>query len=403
MRKISTLLLILIVAVFAIYAEGASEAAPTQKITLKFAAQADSTPATQAVLDAFVASQDKYDVEWLNMTNDSQAMREQLVTSMKAGSSDYDVISLDVGWAGEFAASGYIDPIDAKLKEDGLRVSEFNAGSMASGRYNAKQYVLPFFPDLGILYFRSDIVSAADAMKLRSGDYTFDDLYDMSMKYKGQKGTEDGFVYQSGLYEGLVCNATEFTGAWTDIKDGLMEMKKFTDSAITPSNILNYNEGETHNNFIKGKSVFARNWPYQWGMIESEGTISQDQVDIAPLPKGSTVGGWLLAINSNSKNKEGAWELIKFIATLEGQKIMSTKGGYLPGYNEALNDSDVIASNAMLSKEGFKNALVHTIARPVSPQYAKLSDEIQQAVHKYLSGSANIDETVNKVEMALEN
>ncbi len=87
--------------------------------------------------------------------------------------------------------------------------------------------------------------------------------------------------------------------------------------------------------------MFARNWPYQWGMIASEGTITQDVVDVAPLPGGSTVGGWLLGINKNSVNKEGAWDFMKYVTT-QGQKIMSVQGGYLPGYNEMLSDPEVL-------------------------------------------------------------
>jgi len=373
-----------------------------EKTIIKFAAQADSTPATQAVIDAFNAQSDKYSVEWIDMTNDSGAMREQIITTLKAGSSDYDVISMDVVWAGEFAAASYIEPIDALMTQDGLAASDFNAGSMASGKYSGKQFTLPFFPDLGVLYFRSDIVSEDDAAKLVSGDYTFTDLLDMATKYKGQEGTVDGFVYQSKLYEGLVCNANEFTSNWTDLKNGLEVMKQISDSDASPVDILNYTEGETHNSFIKGQSVFARNWPYQWGMIKSEGTITTDQVNIAPLPGGSTVGGWLLGMNKNSANKEGAWEFMKFVATKDGQKIMATEGGYLPGYNELLEDADVLASNEMLSMEGFKNALKTTIARPVSPEYAKVSDTIQQTVHKYLSGSMDIDETVSTIQDALK-
>jgi multiple sugar transport system substrate-binding protein len=271
--------------------EPTEEPAP-ERVVIKFAAQADSTPATQAAVDAFNASQDKYTVEWQDMTNDSGAMREQLVTSLKAGSSDYDVLSLDVVWAGEFAASGYIEPIDQYMKDAGLKISDFNSGSMASGSYNAKQYVLPFFPDLGLLYFRKDIVSEEDAKKLESGDYTFADLQAMAETYKGQGGTETGFVYQSALYEGLICNANEFTANFTDISNGLNAMKAMTDSEATPEDILNYQEGETHNSFAQGKSVFARNWPYQWGVIKSESAITTDQVSVAPLPNGGSVGGW---------------------------------------------------------------------------------------------------------------
>lgn len=377
--------------------------APTQapRVVIKFAAQADSTPATQAVVDAYNASQTQYTVEWVDMTNDSNAMREQLITTLKSGSADYDVISMDVVWAGEFAAAGYIEPIDQNMKDAGLKISQFNSGSMASGSYNAKQYVLPFFPDLGLMYFRKDIVSQEDAAKLVSGQYTFDDLLAMAKDYKGKGDTKDGYVFQSGLYEGLVCNLAEFTAGWTDVQGGLEAMKAFVDSDAVPTDILNYREGETANSFVKGQSVFARNWPYQWGVIKSEGTITVDQVDIAPLPGGSTVGGWLLGINKNSANKEGAWDFMKFLATEQGQKIMSTQGGYLPGFNALLEDADVLAGNEMLQMEGFKNALSSTIARPVSAEYAKTSDAIQQNAHKFLSGSQTIEDTVAAINTAL--
>jgi multiple sugar transport system substrate-binding protein len=375
---------------------------PAERIVLKFAAQADSTPATQAAVDAFNASQEKYTVEWQDMTNDSGAMNEQLKTSLKAGSADYDVLSLDVVWAGEYAASGYIEPIDQYMKDAGLKISDFNSGSMASGSYNAKQYVLPFFPDLGLLYFRKDIVSEEDAKKLESGEYTFADLQAMAETYKGQGGTETGFAYQSALYEGLICNANEFTSNFTDLSGGLAAMKAMTDSDATPEDILNYQEGETHNSFAQGKSVFARNWPYQWGVIKSEGAITTDQVSVAPLPNGGSVGGWLLAMNKNSANKEGAWAFMQFLATAEGQKIMSTQGGYLPGFNACLQDAEVIATNELLSMVGFQNALTSTIARPISDNYTALSDALQQDIHKFLSGSQDLATTAANVEATIK-
>ena len=375
--------------------------AMAEPVTIKFAAQADSTPATQAVIDAFNASQDAWKVEWVDMTNDSGAMREQLTTSLKAGSADYDVLSLDVVWAGEFAASGYIQPIDLMMDDAGLNVADYNAGSMASGQVSGKQYVLPFFPDLGLLYFRSDIVSAEDADKLVSGNYTWADLQAMAEKYMGQGGTTTGFVFQSALYEGLICNANEFTANWTDVKGGLTAMKQMIDSKATPDNILNYTEGETANSFVKGESVFARNWPYQWGVIKSEGTITTAQVAVAPLPGGDTVGGWLLAINKNSANPEGAFAFMKFLNSEEGQLIMSEQGGYLPGLNKMLTDERITSKDERLSMVGFQNALKATIARPVSAEYSKVSDALQQAIYPYLNGSAEIDATVAAVEAAL--
>lgn len=375
-----------------------------EKVVLKFAAQNDNTPATQAAIDAFNSSQDKYTVEWVEMTNDSAQMHDQLLTSLSSGSDEYDILSLDVVWAGEFAGAGFIEPIDTFMADAGFTKDQFNSGSMASGNYKGKQFTLPFFPDLGLLYFRSDIVSEDDAAKLISGDYTYADLQAMSEKYAGQGGTKYGFLYQSKQYEGLTVNVTEFTKSFADIKGGLEQMYAFTKAAYTPKDLLNYMEGETHLNFEQGNAVFARNWPYAFGRIKGQEdgvTVKVDQVGIAPLPNGGSVGGWLLAINKNSKNIEGAWEFIKFLAGPEGQKIMSTQGGYLPGVNALLEDEEVIAGNDMLSYEGFKNALSSTIARPVSPEYSKVSDTIQIEAHKYLSSGEGLDAAVKAIEAAI--
>jgi len=135
MKKITiiTLLLGLILVLGACSSDDDSN----ERVTVRFAAQGDSTPGTRAVLDAFNASQDQFYVYWVEMTNDSMVMREQLLTSLRAGSTEYDVVSLDVVWAGEFAAAGFIEPLDVRMATSGLRTPQFNSGSMASGLYSA--------------------------------------------------------------------------------------------------------------------------------------------------------------------------------------------------------------------------------------------------------------------------
>jgi multiple sugar transport system substrate-binding protein len=249
-----------------------------------------------------------------------------------------------------------------------------------------------------MLYFRSDIVSATDAAKLVSGKYTYNDLAAMAKKYKGKGGTTDGYVFQAKQYEGLTCNVTEFTGGFKDVKGGLETMKMFVTSDFVPKNILSYTEAETHNSFINGKSVFARNWPYQYAMLTE--SVKPSQVGVAPLPKGNTVGGWVLGINKSSKNAAGAFEFVKYAAGWTGQMIMSRRGGHLPGYNYLL--TDVRVENPMLLLEGLQNALKTTISRPVSSQYSKASDSIQVNVHKYLSGGQDLNTTVTNVNNALK-
>jgi len=400
MKKLLTVLfaLMMVLSLAACGSKKDDAAATSEKITIKFAAQGDSTSATKDAVEGFNASQDKYVVEWVDMSNDSGAMKDALKTSLSAGSADYDVISMDVCWAGEFAAAGYIQPLDEMIKNAGLNVSDFNAGSMSAGKYNGKNYALPFFPDLGLLFFRADIVDAADQEKLIAGPCTWAELQAMAEKYAGKEGTAEGFLFQAKQYEGLVCNTSEFTAGWTDIKGGLEAMKNMVDSKGSPADILNYTEGETEA-FMQGTAVFARNWPYMNG-VEAR-TLTAEQVGYAPLPGGSCVGGWLLGINKNSANAEGAFEFIKYLAAGEGAVIQATTGEHLPGYNALMSDEKVLAANTMLSNAGFQKALETTVSRPVSADYNTASDAIQIAVHAYLSGEADLETTAGVVEAAV--
>jgi multiple sugar transport system substrate-binding protein len=377
--------------------------APVEKQVIKFAVQADSTDALNQIVAAYNGKSEKYQVEAVVMTNDSGNMHDQLINSLSSKSGEYDIISMDVVWAGEFAAAGYLEPLDTLIKDNGWLPTDFNAGSMASGKYKGKNYVLPYFSDLGFLYFRKDIVSADDAKKLEAGQYSWSDLLKMSESYMGQKGTKYGHVYQSKQYEGLTCNLNEFTANWTDIKGGLEMMSKFEKSKATPEDILVYTEGESQAAFTNGESVFLRNWPYVNGMIASgEQAVKADQVGFAPLPTGSTVGGWILGLNANGTKMDAAKDFLKFIAGPEGQKINATVGSYMPGFNALLSDSDVLAANALLTNTGFQNALKSTIARPVVANYSEVSDTIQIKAHEYLSGNGKLDDAVKAIEEKLK-
>ncbi|AOT69303.1 extracellular solute-binding protein [Geosporobacter ferrireducens] len=374
-----------------------------EKTKVKFAVQADSTKALESIVTAFNQKSEQYEVEAIILTNDSGNMHDQIVNSLSSKSGEYDVISMDVVWAGEFAAAGYLEPLDTFIKDAGWKPADFNAGSISSGKYKGKHYALPYFSDLGFLYYRKDIVSEEDAQKLAGADYTYEDLFAMAEKYAGKGGTKYSYVYQSSQYEGLTCNVNEFTNNWTDLENGLKMMKAFTDSKVTPDNILVYTEGETHNAFLNGESVFGRNWPYMNGMAASgDYTVGTDKIGYAALPNGGTVGGWILGINVNSKNMEGAKAFLAFLAGPEGQTINATVGSYLPGYNALMKDSQVLQANALLTDEAFQKALQSTIARPVVANYSEVSDVIQLKAHEFLSGNGKLEDAVKSIQEKLQ-
>lgn len=400
-KFISALLVAAMVAapVTTVCADEASDSG--DKKTITFYKQDAGNGAVEALIEAFNSSQDEYEVEWVIAPKGSDEVRSQLNTAFQAGSSDYDVVCIDTVWAGDLAGAGYLESLDSYMMDAGLSVADFNAGSMSAGTYNAKTYAIPLYPDFGCLFFRNDIVSEEDAAKLVSGDYTFEDLLAMAEKYNGEGGTSTGLAIQCAQYEGLICNANEWTSNFTDISHGLELMKTAVDADYTPTDILVYKEANGNELLDNGEAVFVRGWPGTWGTLTDETAVKKDQVDIAPLPGGSCIGGWLLAVNSYSEDKEGAWEFLKFAAT-EGQVAFCSAGGNVPGYNAALEDEEILAANELLSKEGFMKALENTIARPSSSNYTELSDALQISIHKYLSGETELDATAEEVQSLLD-
>lgn len=372
------------------------------RAVVKILLQEDETGGFQKCIDAFNESQDQYTAEWVEVANDTDRMREQINRELFAGSPEYDVMSLDVVWAGDMAKAGSIEPLDTYIEKAGRKLSDYNKGAIDAGNINGKQYALPFYIDFGLLFYRSDIVSEQDGAKLENGDYTWDDLLEMAQAYAGQGDAQAGMVFPAAQYEGLICTLNEFTNGFTDTKSGLEMMKTFIDSQAVPKEVETYQDDEARDSFLNGESVFCRNWPYVWGEAGINGTVSKEQVGVAPMPERCCIGGWLLAINANSQNKKGAWALLNYMTSEEGQMAAHSVTGNIPGLDSLLVDNQMKAANGLLVKPGFLKAAENTVARPSTEEYTVRSEEAQRAVHKYLTDSVGLEQTAKDLERAFQ-
>src|SRR5262245_60798151 len=89
-------------------------------------------------------------------TPDAADHRHQLyVQWLNARAADPDVLQLDVIWAPEFAAAGWI------LNLDRFRppVDDFFPATLTANRWNGVLYALPWFVDVGMLYWRTDVMA----------------------------------------------------------------------------------------------------------------------------------------------------------------------------------------------------------------------------------------------------
>lgn len=360
--------------------------------------------AEKALVDAFNESHDDIEVEWIVAPKESDDCRKQMMTALSAGSSEYDVLQLDCCWVADLSGAGYLEAIDDRLMDAGLKVADFNPGAIQANTYNAKLYALPVFPDFGALFFRSDIVSEEDAAKLVSGDYSFEELMAMAEKYAGEGGTTYGLAVQANQYEGLICNVNEWTANFSDLENGLKNFKTAVTSDYASDKQLSMVESDGIDLLASGKVVMLRGWQSTYGNLTEETAVHQDQVEAGTLPKaaGCCLGGWEMGININSENKDAAFEFIRYATADEGNIVYCSTNGQVSGYTPFLNDERMLESNALMSREGTQNSVNNTISRPAVANYSELSDKLQVCIHSYLSDNGDLDATVAEVQSLLD-
>lgn len=345
---------------------------------------------------------------------------DQLRTQFQAGGGDIDVISGDVIWPAQFGANGWIDDLSDRFTEE--MQGAYLEGPLGANQYQDAIYGVPWFTDLGMLYYRADLLKQSG---FSNAPATYDELFSMAEKVQGEAGVRHGHVFQGSNYEGGVCNGLEYIwahgGDALDPEDpnqviidspesaaGLETYRGTVEAGITPEAIVTFTEPESDAAFRNGDAVFMRNWPYVYGMLlAGDAEIKLNQVGVAPLPAGegesegfSTLGGWNLFINATSDVKDEAWELIKFLTTPEAVKFRAIEGSYLSALQETYEDQEVLDAVPVYEVAGQITDQIRP--RPVSPFYGDMTLEMAEEFNNCLKGETSPEDAVATLQESMQ-
>jgi len=363
-------------------------------------------------LDRFAAAHPDVRVE-LRVTPDSADQRHQLyVQWLNAQSAAPDVLQLDVVWTAEFAGAGWILPLERFAPE----VGDFFPAALEASRWRSRLYALPWFVDVGLLYFRNDLAPEPPR--------TLDEL-DRAARRSIEAGhTRSGLLWQGARYEGLIAVFVEYLAAFgggilgsdgrvivdePEAVDALSRMRRDVgpDGIVTRS-ALNWREEEVRLAFQNGGAVFMRNWPYAWPLLQDPARSRvAGRVAVAPLPGRdgrppvAALGGAQLAINAHSAHPQLAWMLVEFLTAPEQMLERARLAAQLPArpslYDERLDGALPIPVPPV------RQALEHAVPRPVTPVYSELSEILQVAIHRALSGQQAPAAALSEAAAAMRN
>ncbi|MGH3342986.1 MAG: extracellular solute-binding protein, partial [Carbonactinosporaceae bacterium] len=140
----------------------------------------------------------KHPDEKVNVIELSEAADQQrvsMVQNLQAKSGKFDLLFTDVIWTAEFAAQGWIEPLD----ESRYPLDDMLEGAVKTGYYGGKLYALPYTSNGGLLFYRKDLVDQPPQ--------TWDEL--VSSCAIAERNNMDCYAGQYAQYEGLTVNVSE--------------------------------------------------------------------------------------------------------------------------------------------------------------------------------------------------
>jgi multiple sugar transport system substrate-binding protein len=329
-------------------------------------------------------------------TPDAADQRHQLyVQWLNAGADDPDILQLDIIWTAEFAAAGWLLPLDSFAPD----LTGFFPVTVEANRWEGKLYALPWFVDVGMLYWRTDLLDRPPV--------SFAELARQATEVQRRTGLLFGFVWQGARYEGLVTvflehlggfggrifddagrvvvDATPAVRALTYMRDSLYE------SGAVPQAALTWQEEQTRFAFQNGQAVFMRNWPYAAALLQNR---AESQVAgrfaIAPMPAApggsptAVLGGSQLAINANSNHPHAAYAVIAYLLQPEQMHERAQVVGQYPSRIALYQDSTLTTALAV-PPEQVRRVIERAVPRPITPVYAELSAILQIGLHRALT------------------
>ena len=359
------------------------------------------------VIAAF--NQENPDVRILPITGEytTDGMEGIYNADSKQPEPSYDLIYIDLIWVQSFAAAGKLKDLTEMVSEPEL--ADFLPEDVRVGQYQDKLYWLPLRSDVGVLYYREDLLEQAGYDR---PPQTFQELLEMSQQIQSQGLADWGYIWQGRQYEGLVAMFQEilagYGGFWMDQDTqeiGLdqppaLEAVKFLQTmiqeGISPPEVRSYNEDASFNRFAEGDTVFLRNWPYIQPRLEQTDTL-RSRVKIAPMVHASgrtsspCKGGWGFGISSRSnlRHTRAAWRAIQFFTREDSQRKLILESGYLPSRRSLFTDRALEEKFPVLPD--LYTAVQNSVPRPLIPRYREASEILQ----RYLSDALNVPPTAD--------
>lgn len=342
--------------------------------------------------------------------------KELLARSLRSKTDKIDVFAVDLIWVPRFAR--WSEPLDRYFTP--AEQQQLLSYAIQSCRYDGRLVAMPMYIDVGLMYYRRDIIrrlpdGAAIEMQIQQS-ISWDRLLQLRQRLGYQR--KPYYVFQAKDYEGLVCNLLElaveqdpaFIGETSlhvtaaPMQKALAMLVDFVQKDVSPKSVLEFDENMSYRYMLDNDAVFVRGWP---NFVENFRRFYADSVKLndiarAPLPhfegrsSASVFGGWNLMVSKSSANKGAAMEFIRFVQSGPIQRILFEEGGYIPIVNGIYQDSVFMRTHPELLF--YRDLLRKGFHRPAFVDYTRISDILSYFAHLAIERDLSVHDALARAE-----
>lgn len=391
-------IVILLAILLSVFTKWISPAQTAKPVVLNLLMTApDAQPWKEGLVKRFEEKNPGIRINIIEGPNATNLLEDLYTSAFILGDSPYDLVNMDVIWTPKFAAAGWL--MDLTDRMTAKELAAFSSWDVEGGRYEGRLYRIPMRSDVGILYYRKDLLEEGGFAPPK----TFADLIAISQSLKQQNKVNWGYLWQGRQYEGLVAMFVEvlhgFGGFWIDPKtlevgldrpetlEAIAFLKQTMQAGISPPGVTTYQEEETRRIFQSGQAAFLRSWPYVWPLANTPDSPIQGKIAIEPMVSasgengGACLGGWGLGISKSTRYPQEAWKAIQYFTSEEAQRQFVLKAGFVPSRRSLFTDPQIVAKYPHYPQ--LLKVLEKAVLRPPIAQYAQASDILQ----RYLSAA----------------
>jgi len=346
---------------------------------------------------------------------------QKLIADFVGQTANYDLMTVDIVWSGEFGQNQYTLPLDDFMARDEaeLQLDDILPVAWTLGEWQGAHVAYPLAGYANVLNYRKDVLEEAgieppatqEELLAAAQALTDPDAGFYGMALLGAKGPAVAQDYMVWVQQhgGRILD-DEGKPALNTPENA--EILKFFGELFNyaPPGSADYWWDQRETAFRSGNVAMMEGWSIARAGYENpeiSSVVGKVDIAVAPVKAGLEpkfgFGGWGIGINADStpQEQECAWQFIKWLTSPEIQKEWLRNDG-APIRRSTMTDPEIVAQYPWMPVllESFEKG--DGDYRPRIPQYSIIQDALGTHVNAFIVGQVTAEEALDAAQKQVE-